>query len=545
MGGTQARAAMGLAIVAMAACHEPPRDQLPVVESPACVAAAPAIACTIAPLDADCGSAGPIDVNSLLAEMADLGTLARRDCVSWRTFEASSYDRLSVAPAPSSDVAQGWYANHDWGNYLGNQTMTGGRSESVMLDVDGPGAIVRVWTANADGTLRVYLDGSTEPTIAANFSELLSGKVPPFGAPFAAENSTGRNLDFPLPFRGHVKVTVDGSAPAFYYQVFYRRYPPGTEVTTFRLDQISADSLQAVAASLGGGSRSDDAVDGCDASASPSLVVVADPGGAEITEIDILPSDTDAETLRKTVLSLTFDGRETTRVPLGDFFGAGPGFLPHRGFPVEVTEGGTFVSRFVMPFACSAVVRLESPAGSPGKTVELNVHHRAAPFTVDSLYFSAHWLQRGPIATRPYRDLPVAVIEGAGRYVGTLLAVDSRVDDWWGEGDEKIWVDDDGFPSWFGTGTEDYFGYANATDSPFDHPLRVLRRTGSARGQVSNARFHVLDSIPFESSLTFNLELWHWNPATTIFYDTMAYVYLAPNARDMLPELDAGALRLP
>jgi hypothetical protein len=31
---------------------------------------------------------------------------------------------------------------------------------------------------------------------------------------------------------------------------------------------------------------------------------------------------------------------------------------------------------------------------------------------------------------------------------------------WWGEGDEKIWVDGEAFPSIFGTGTEDYYAYS-------------------------------------------------------------------------------------
>jgi len=529
MGGAQARAAWLAIGVAAAACGSRQRDSLPVATTAACRAAAPTDGCALAPPAQDCVAAA-IDLSSLLADMADLGKLARRECPSSRIFEASSYDRSSVAPAPPGDVAQGWYANHDWGNYVSTQTMPGGRVEYVMLDADGPGAVVRMWTANAAGTLRVYFDGSDEPALVADFADLLSGKVPPFGAPFAAENSTGRNLDFPLPFRDHVKVTVDGAAWQFYYQVFYRRYAPGTDVTSFRSEQISPAAMASAAAALEGAPASG-AAEGCDDSASPSVVLTADAGGSEITEVDVLPSDLDADTLRQTILSLSFDGRETARVPLGDFFGAGPGFLPHRSFPVEVTEGGTFVSRFVMPFACSAAIRIESP---PGASAALNVHRRAAPFTANSLYFSARWLERGPIATRPYRDLPVAAVEGAGRYVGTLLAVDSRVGDWWGEGDEKIWVDDDGFPSWFGTGTEDYFGYANATNSPFEHPFRALRRTGSARGQVSNARFHVLDSIPFESSLTFNLELWHWNAATTIFYDTMAYFYVAPDARDVL-----------
>ena len=34
------------------------------------------------------------------------------------------------------------------------------------------------------------------------------------------------------------------------------------------------------------------------------------------------------------------------------------------------------------------------------------------------------------------------------------------VEAWWGEGDEKVFVDGEKFPSHFGTGTEDYYGYA-------------------------------------------------------------------------------------
>lgn len=34
------------------------------------------------------------------------------------------------------------------------------------------------------------------------------------------------------------------------------------------------------------------------------------------------------------------------------------------------------------------------------------------------------------------------------------------IDWWWGEGDEKFFVDGEKFPSSFGTGSEDYIGYA-------------------------------------------------------------------------------------
>jgi len=38
-----------------------------------------------------------------------------------------------------------------------------GRKEHVMMDIAGPGAIVRIWSANPAGTLRIYLDGAATP----------------------------------------------------------------------------------------------------------------------------------------------------------------------------------------------------------------------------------------------------------------------------------------------------------------------------------------------------------------------------------------------
>jgi hypothetical protein len=48
-------------------------------------------------------------------------------------------------------------------------------------------------------------------------------------------------------------------------------------------------------------------------------------------------------------------------------------------------------------------------------------------------------------------------IDGKGVFVGDVLAVYNHMYKWYGEGDQKIWVDNDSFPSEFGTGTEDYY----------------------------------------------------------------------------------------
>lgn len=102
---------------------------------------------------------------------------------------------------------------------------------------------------------------------------------------------------------------------------------------------------------------------------------------------------------------------------------------------------------------------------------------------------------------------------------------------WWGEGDEKIYVDGEAFPSTFGTGTEDYFGYAWCDPNPFMRPYHAQPRCDGPGnfGHTNVNRFHVLDSIPFRTSLQFDIELWHW-AETNCSFDRVAYWYAAPGA---------------
>ena len=190
-----------------------------------------------------------------------------------------------------------------------------------------------------------------------------------------------------------------------------------------------------------------------------------------------------------------------------------------------------------MPFGQSAVLRIEA---TPGLEAAVTISHQAAPFDRNAYYFHAHWSARGPIPSRPFRDIPLADLAGEGSYVGTFLAVGNSSLDWWGEGDEKVWVDDDAFPSLFGTGTEDYFGEGSASPGLFSHPFRAQTLSandefGDANGLFSNLRAHILDPIRFSASLKFNLELWHWDDSAQVTFDNVAYFYLAAGASDNLP----------
>ena len=75
---------------------------------------------------------------------------------------------------------------------------------------------------------------------------------------------------------------------------------------------------------------------------------------------------------------------------------------------------------------------------------------------------------------------------------------------WWGEGDEKFYVDGEKFPSTFGTGTEDWVGYAWSAEPAFplfdsgfaSQPFTPI----DGNGHTIISRFHVSDNIPFQKS---------------------------------------------
>ncbi len=186
---------------------------------------------------------GPITTKSLLAEMADLAGMAEFPSPAYTCRQFSSYDRAAKSPS------ENWFANGDCGQYLRVEDRQG-RKEHVMMDAQGPGAIVRIWSANPAGTLRIYLDGAETPALEAKMSDLLGGKHPGLPRPIAGEYSKGWNLYFPIPYAKHCKVTSD--AGNFYYHVNYRTYPQGTPVESFRAEQVaaSAPEIEAVLARL-------------------------------------------------------------------------------------------------------------------------------------------------------------------------------------------------------------------------------------------------------------------------------------------------------
>ncbi|MEN8204210.1 MAG: glycoside hydrolase family 172 protein, partial [Bacteroidota bacterium] len=214
---------------------------------------------------------------------------------------------------------------------------------------------------------------------------------------------------------------------------------------------------------------------------------------------------------RSSVLRMYWDGSEEPAVeaPLGDFFAAG------HGLQVDVNSSRVANSSFGranncywnMPFRESALVTLtneaESEADSMGLYWYIDWEKRGVPEDVP--YFHAQYRQENPV--EPGKDYLIADIEGKGHYVGTVLSVRTSQPGWFGEGDDRFFVDEDTIPTLHGTGTEDYFndawGFRVLNRPNYGISIWEGMNTGS---RITAYRWHVTDPVFFNKSLKFTIE---------------------------------------
>jgi len=477
--------------------------------------------------------------------MTDLASLAEFPSPAYTCKQFSSYDRAAKSPT------ENWFANGDCGQYLRTETNEG-RQEFVMMDTDGPGAIVRIWSANPAGTLRLYLDGTAKPVLEAPMDALLGGKFPGLPRPIAGEYSRGWNLYFPIPYAKHCKVTSDKGG--FYYHVNYRTYPAGTAVESFTADtvpQLKVGIGRVIALmdqpsfTLGPDNALRPGHFTIEPGQAASLSTWTGPKAIRQFAVSWPPSaDRDEPGLRSCLLEMTFDGETTVSAPLGDFFGTGPGLNAYRSVPAIATKEGRLESCWVMPFQRAAEVQVRNLGQSP-VSFQASTLVDAYTWTDRSMLFHAKWRAEFDVPSDPKFDWNYLTAKGQGVFAGVAFSIDNPVRDWWGEGDEKIYVDGETFPSHFGTGTEDYYGYAWCFPEPFTHAYHNQTRCDGPGnyGRTSVNRWHILDRIPFTRDFRFDMELWHWK-ACKVNVGVIDYWYARPGGTDTFKPIAATDLVL-
>ncbi|MFO7617012.1 MAG: glycoside hydrolase family 172 protein, partial [Bacteroidales bacterium] len=275
-----------------------------------------------------------------------------------------------------------------------------------------------------------------------------------------------------------------------------------------------------------------------------SLVLPISREDAAISYLCVHPHSPNPEqTLRSAVLSLEFDGHRTVWVPIGEFFGTGYKLHPHKTFFTQTTAGGEMRSSWVMPFKEECRITYLN-YGTDTIRLRGEIGLTEYFWNPRSMYFGASWHEYHQVNTRLdgwFFDVNYVDINGKGCYVGDQVTLFNMAHTWWGEGDEKIFVDGEAFPSSIGTGSEDYYGYAFARPEPFSHPF-ISQPTGAGNFDPEltvNMRHRALDAIPFTTSISSNIELWHWAD-TQVNYALTAYYYaLYPYEINIRPDIEA------
>ncbi len=524
-----------------------------------------------------------ITTGTLIREMVDLRSLVEYPDPAYRSVQFSSYDRRSVHPDKPD-----WFANSDG---FGQEPIPGfievlrepddnGIGEYLMCDIKGPGAIVRLWTAAINGDIRLYLDDVSKPfyegpaqpffletykTIAPDYpSEIFNGSF--------SQNMAGY---YPVTFAKRCRIEWIGDLNRLhFYHIGVRVYDQKAVVKTFSVNDLNLykEDIMEVANLLKDpvthwtfpkGSlcdspehRSTDITIEIPAGEERELLKLKGEGAIECLTLQLSAGDLN-NALRQTVMNISFDGSPWGEVqsPVGDFFGAAPGINPYQSLPFSVMTDGTMICRFVMPYHDSVRLSLKNTGEQPVFVSGNVLNGKYGWIEGKSMHFRARWRVDHNLFSsneKPY-DIPYLVAHGKGIIVGAVAMimnptpVPSSWGNWWGEGDEKIFVDENDFPSFFGTGSEDYFNYAWSSSEIFAHGYcGQPRNDGPAnRGFVTNYRYHILDPIPFASNVAFYMELLSHGPVAGFSYGRIIYHYGLPGMIDDHIPLSDSDVKLP
>jgi hypothetical protein len=479
----------------------------------------------------------------LVQRLTDLQHLATLPEPGETTRQWSSYDRRSYYDA-ATDRYVGWNANGDNNGVI---RMEG--TNAVLAEMTGPGCIVRIWSAAPKaGHVQIYLDDAPTPAVDLPFADYFDGKQEPFTrSALVNVVASGRNNYTPIPYQKSCKIIA---APGWgaYYHFDYTAFPKGTKVPTFTRELSAADAAALDEANRtlshcgpletngrykennlnetlrGNGGELHKTLEG------PAAIV------AIRARLNLPASPADRDALREITVQIRWDGETAPSVwaPFGDFFGTAPGANSYSSLPCGLTQDGWWYANWYMPFGRRAEIIIKNE-GPEDRRLELEIASTPLDGGVSRFArFHAKWHRDVFLNTGPERsiDWPLLKTSGTGRFVGVELHIWNPVGGWWGEGDEKYFVDDEKFPSTFGTGSEDYFGYAWGNPALFQNSFHdQTHNDGGNRGHISVNRWLIADEVPFQKSFEGDIEKYFSNARPTL-YDCMAYWYLKPGGED-------------
>lgn len=258
-------------------------------------------------------------------------------------------------------------SNND-GDYFKNLQGT----KNILLDVDGPGCIHRIFTGVTYGfidittfgtKIQVFIDNNPLPLYNMDVTKFFDDHTGPFPYPLVFQK-TYPGIIFPIPFAKHIKIQlVNEKAVNWgdYWQVVYTKYSPATKVKSLSLpfskdEQKEMNKLYKVWTSAESEPPAAPAKWTIEKNISiePSQTgEITFSGSGVIKEMRISVEPNSAEVLQHTRMQIKWDGSNlnSVDVPLGYFFGNAD-YQNQRQFSsllLGINEKEVY-SRFPMPY---------------------------------------------------------------------------------------------------------------------------------------------------------------------------------------------------
>jgi hypothetical protein len=232
--------------------------------------------------------------------------------------------------------------------------------------------------------------------------------------------------------------------------------------------------------------------------------------------------------VQEMLLRIYYDGnpRPGVEAPVGDFFANCFGKRREViSLPVVVDHGNSYNCFWRMPFRKSIRIEIVNQGTKPISHLYYNIDWMEKPnLATNTPYFYAQYRQEYPV--KPGTDYVILDTKGKGHYVGTVLAVRTRSPMWFGEGDEKVYIDGEKDASIWGTGTEDYFMMAwglKETKGPYSG-CPYFDQWGMVGQHASAYRWHLNDPIVFNTGIRMTIEHYGWmSPDETPSHQTSGW----------------------
>lgn len=399
----------------------------------------------------------------------------------------------------------------------------------VLASITGTGMITHIWFVHnaSDSASRIKLWVDDSLLASCTIREFVSEPHGLIRAPFARLSSGSSICDVQIPYKHSVRLTYRQTEEALFWYAF--EYRPMPNVSS--LPWLGSTSLKQYQESAEARYYRNDPWDGVSHDsigirhmfvAHDTMTLAELDGPGCIQRLAFRASLVDQESLDSMMLEIRWDHNPhpAVFVSLGKLLGTLSWPRKTHGYYITVAPNDWMSCAFPMPFGVHASIRLiNARAQTYYQYIDAYVVSDRRPIDRSSYgYFFVEAHRSDP--TRYHVWHPIIHTKGMGTFIGMDLQIPTLSSPVALEGDPRFEIDSDTTASFRLTGTEDYFDGGNYFyGGPFTDPFG-----GCVNWATSMYRFHVLNSMPFSTSL--DVDFQHgFNTDVKEDYHSAAYYY--------------------